>query len=56
MAAHLLDKHHWHGWFANRARLDRIESAVVFGLVGAGLAACAFGAIYFDVVRLFAHW
>jgi hypothetical protein len=49
MAAHLIDKDH-------RDALDRVESVVVFGLVGAGLTVCAFGAIYFDIIRLFAKW
>jgi hypothetical protein len=34
--------------------LDRVESAVVLGLIGAGLAACALGAVVYDVGRLFA--
>ena len=47
--------------FAEKAHLDRVtlarlNSAIVFGLVGAGLAACAFGAIAFDIVRLFGNW
>ena len=47
--------------FAEKAHLDRaavgrVNSAIVFGLVGAGLAACAFGAIAFDIVHLFGNW
>jgi hypothetical protein len=40
----------------DRATLARLNSAIVFGLVGAGLAVCAFGAIAFDIVRLFGNW
>ncbi len=44
--------------FAEKAHLDRetlarLNSAVVFGLIGAGLAVCAFGAIAFDIAHLF---
>jgi hypothetical protein len=47
--------------FAEKAHLDRetlawLNSAIVFGLVGVGLAACAFGAIAFDIVHLFGNW
>jgi len=34
--------------------LDRVESAIVLGLIGAGLAACALGAVVYDVGRWFA--
>jgi len=49
--AHLADKAH-----LDRATLARVNSAVVFGLVGAGVLACAIGAIWFDVVRLLSGW
>jgi hypothetical protein len=49
--AHLADKAH-----LDRATLARVNSAVVFGLVSAGVLACAMGAITFDVVRLFSDW
>ena len=45
------DKHH-----LDREGLERLHAFVVFGLIGAGLALCAFGAIAFDVVRLFGNW
>ena len=47
--------------FAEKAHLDReslarLHSAVVFGLIGGGLAVCALGAIAFDIGRLFGAW
>ena len=36
------------------AALDRVESAIVLGLIGTGLAACALGAVVYDVERWFA--
>ena len=44
--------------FAEKAYIDRdavarLHSTIVFGLIAAGLAVCAFGAIAFDVVRVF---
>jgi len=47
--------------FAEKAHLDRttlawVNSAIVFGLIGAGLAVCAFGAIAFDIIHLFGTW
>jgi hypothetical protein len=50
--AHLVGKAH----FVDKATLGRINSAVVFGLVGTAVAACAFGAIVFDILRLFSAW
>lgn len=51
MAHHLVHFAH-----LDRAALARLNSAVVIGLIGAGLAICALGAIAFDVVRLFGDW
>ena len=48
---HLDDGHH-----SDREALARLHSTIVFGLVGAGLALCAFGAIAFDIVHLFGTW
>jgi hypothetical protein len=48
---HFDDKHHF-----DREALERLHSTIVFGLIGAGLALCAFGAIAFDVVHLFGNW
>jgi hypothetical protein len=49
--AHLSDKAHF-----DRATLARLNSAVILGLIGSGLVACAAGAVVFDVGRLFAGW
>jgi hypothetical protein len=38
--------------FANRKTLTRLNTAVMLGLVGSGLAACAIGALIYDVGRL----
>jgi hypothetical protein len=35
--------------------LARANSALLLGLVCGGLAACAFGAVVYDLSRLFAH-
>jgi hypothetical protein len=51
--AHLADKAHHH---LDRATLARVNSAIVFGLVGAGVMACAIGAIWFDIVHMFSCW
>lgn len=48
---HLADKAH-----LDKATLARVNSAVMLALIGSGLAACAVGAIVFDVGRLFAAW
>jgi hypothetical protein len=48
---HLDDKHH-----IDREAMARLQSAIVFGLIGIGLAVCAFGAIAFDIVHLFGSW
>jgi hypothetical protein len=45
------DKHHF-----DREATARLHSIVVFGLIGMGLALCAFGAIAFDIIRLFGSW
>jgi len=38
--------------FANRKALARLNTAVMLVLLGSGLAACAIGAVIFDVGRL----
>jgi hypothetical protein len=48
--AHLVDKAHLSG------KLERVESAIVLGVIGTGLAACALGAIVYDIGRLFSAW
>ena len=50
--AHLVDKVH----FVDKHMLARVNTVLMLGLIGTGLAACAFGAIVFDVVRLFSVW
>ena len=45
-ARHPFDKAH-----PVRDALDRVESAIVVVLVGAGLLACALGAVVYDVGR-----
>lgn len=44
--AHCLDK----------KMLGQINSAVLLGLIGTGLASCVFGAVVYDVGRLFSAW
>jgi hypothetical protein len=41
---------------AGRQTLARVNAAIVLGLVGSGLMACAFGASVYDVGRLFSAW
>ena len=36
--------------------LDRVESALVLGLIGAGLLACALGSVVYDFGRLVSAW
>jgi hypothetical protein len=48
---HFHDKHHF-----DREALARVHSIIVFGLIGGGLALCAFGAIAFDLIRVFGNW
>lgn len=50
--AHSLGKAH----FVDRQILARVNSAIMLGLVGSGLAACAFGAFVYNVGRLFSAW
>jgi hypothetical protein len=58
--AHLVDKAQCVGHGADNGAdkhtLARVNSALMLGLIGTGLAACAFGAIVFDVGRLFSAW
>jgi len=49
--AHLADKAH-----LDRHKLARVNSAVLLGLIGGGLAVCVFGAVVYDLSRLFAAW
>ena len=49
---HILQKTH----FFDRRVLARLNTAVVFGPVLGGLAACMLGAIVYDVGRWFSIW
>jgi hypothetical protein len=49
--AHLADKAHF-----DCHTLSRINSAIIFGLIGGGLLACIFGALAYDIGRAFAVW
>jgi hypothetical protein len=49
--AHLADKAH-----SDSRTLARINSALIFGLIGGGLLACAIGAFIYDIGRAFAVW
>jgi hypothetical protein len=50
--AHLVHKAHG----VDKQTLARLNSALMLGLIGTGLGACAFGAIVYDVGRLFSAW
>ena len=52
--AHLVDKVHCHG--VDKHTLARVNTVLMLGLIGTGLAACAFGAIVYDVGHLFSAW
>jgi hypothetical protein len=40
----------------DRNTLDRVESAIMLGLIGSGLMACAIGAFIYDIGRWFSVW
>jgi len=48
---HFADKVHF-----DKDRLDRVNSVVMLGLIGSGLAACAIGALIYDFGRMFSMW
>jgi len=50
--AHLVDKAH----FIDKHTLARVNTALMLGLIGTGLAACVFGAVVYDLGRLFSAW
>jgi hypothetical protein len=50
LMAHFMDKAH----FAET--LDRLETVIVLGLIGSGLAACVIGAAIYDFGRMFSIW
>jgi hypothetical protein len=49
--AHLADKAH-----LDSRTLERINSAVIFGLIGGGLFACVLGALVYDISRAVSDW
>ena len=49
--AHFADKPH-----LDRETLARVNSAVMLGLIGSGLAACAIGALVYDIGRWLSAW
>ena len=49
--AHLADKAH-----LDSHTLERINSAVIFGLIGGGLFACVLGALVYDISRAVSDW
>lgn len=52
-SAHLISAHKLH---FDKQTLDRVESAIMLGLVGGGLAACVIGAVVYDLGRVFSIW
>jgi hypothetical protein len=50
--AHLLGKTH----FVDKDSLERVESAIMLGMIGSGLAACVIGAFIYDLGRWFSVW
>jgi hypothetical protein len=50
--AHLFEKAH----FVDRQTLARLNAALMLGVIGSGLVACALGAIVYDIGRLFSAW
>jgi hypothetical protein len=49
--AQLVEKH-----WVEKEMLLRANSALMLTLVGGGLLTCAFGAVVFDIGRVFAIW
>jgi|HubBroStandDraft_6_1064221.scaffolds.fasta_scaffold290851_2 hypothetical protein len=49
--AHFAGKAH-----VDKATLGRVNSAIMLGLIGSGLVACAVGAIVYDFGRWFSAW
>ncbi len=50
--AHLVGKPH----FVDKRFLGRVNSAIMLGVIGSGLAACIIGAAIYDVGRWFSKW
>jgi hypothetical protein len=51
LMVHLAEKAH-----LDKATIAKVNSAVMLGVIGFGLAACAFGAVIVDFGRMFAVW
>jgi hypothetical protein len=49
--AHLAHKLH-----VDKQKIERVESAVLFSLIGGGLALCVLGAAVYDIGRAFSVW
>jgi hypothetical protein len=49
--AHLAEKAHF-----DKQTLARVNSAIMLGLIGGGLAVCALGAFVYDVGRMLSIW
>jgi hypothetical protein len=49
--AHLADKAHF-----DKRTFARVNSAILLGLIGTGLATCVLGAVVYDFARLFSVW
>jgi hypothetical protein len=47
----LADKTHF-----DKRTLARVNSAVLLGMIGGGLAICMLGAVAYDLERLFSGW
>jgi hypothetical protein len=54
--AHLVDKVHCVGLGLDKHTLARVNTALMLGMIGTGLAACVFGAVVYDIGRLFSAW
>jgi hypothetical protein len=50
--AHLVHKAH----FVDKHTLARVNTVLMLGLIGTGLAVCVFGAAVYDLGHLFAAW
>jgi hypothetical protein len=48
---HLAEKAHF-----DKQTLARVNSVVIFGLIGGGLLVCALGAFVYDVGRMLSLW
>jgi len=50
--AHFIDKTHC----IDKETLERLNTVLMLGLIGCGLAVCVLGAFVYDVSRLIAVW